>query len=492
MLSNTTHTTEAITSVSSKTDFSLRDLVSFECVRELRKGCAASLVSVSSLSEQEAGSVEKPLKELLDFFRKMDSARFSQLFEWPAMIAWSRELFSAMQKHLADRSETTRKNVHELIHFGHAFLLDDALQGKADFEFSPALVLPLPFHIPNSDFVVSGLGIAEGQISVVRANKKGLTLQDGRTLTAELGLERASSLRYEGGQLLVLSPAAMVTPWATMPFAIPTLGLQGDYQARHVGLIQETLEVISRHAPTDYGILSRVMRVMGLKPVVPARTLNASYSEFPGACVLSVHHQPYEMASFLIHELYHSLLTCYEAKGAILPVEQLTEESAERCYSPWRSDMRPARGLLHALTVFDAVTEFWFDVLSSDVAEQTIHTYARDQIVRSLVQRNIGLASFRTLGRPTERGETLLQAICMGIDQHIATAKKLGLAADTPSLEVWPDGKIREETLVRDGPSLTLRESLFNHASKYDESSWSVPWMAGRQWLFGGFDRPGE
>jgi len=394
-----------------------------------------------------------------------------------------------LQRYAASKDPESEKLALELVGYGESFLIAEALAGRTELSFEPELKVTLPFHIPASRYVIDGAGFAEGQVAITGVSARGIKLKSGKVLEPGNGLYEAPVYEPGDGVEILLSPAALITPWASMPFAIPALGLQ-DYQERHYDLFGETLEMIARFAPDDYETLKEVMRIIALKPVVPGRTLNASYSEFPGACVLSVVHHPYEMAAFLIHEMHHSLLSAYEAKGVLLPAEQLIEESEARCYSPWRNDLRPPRGLLHALTVFDAVCKFWFEVLEAKPSDSDLEQYARDQVVRSIVQRLTGLASFAAVGLPTERGRDLVQALTAGVEEHVERARLAGLHADIPSLEVWPDGSIRPETLVREGPALTLHDSLFNHASKYDTANWAVPWMAARQWMFKGFQRP--
>ena len=468
----------------------LRMLVSPAALTDFRRGCVAALASISTLSRSEIEPFHDRYSALLARFRQMDADRFSALFEWPSMIAWSRELFPAVQRYVAGGEPAAARQCEDLIRFGECFAIASALDGEGDVTFNPPLPLALPFHLPGTAWVVDGDGFGEGEIVVARASAAGLHLQDGRVLTPGDGLAEADRLMLGNGRNLMLSPAALITPWASMPFAIPALGLQWNYQHQHLGLMAETLDIIARHAAVDFRIMGETMRVAALKPLVPGRALNASYNEFPGACVLAVVHNPFEMASYLIHEMYHTLLGAVEARGALLPANQLVEESEIRCYSPWRMDMRPPRGLLHALVVSEPVSDFWFDVLESDPGDPILAAYARDQVVRGVVQRSTGLASFLRVATPTDRGRQLCEALAVGVGRDVQRACDLKLHADIPSLEVWPDGAIRPESLLRDAPELTVHESLFNHASKYDAGDWAVRWMAARPWMFRGFRRP--
>ncbi len=68
------------------------------------------------------------------------------------------------------------------------------------------------------------------------------------------------------------------------------------------------------------------------------------------------------VAESIIHETMHLKLTLIEG------VRSLVRENASGTYfSPWRDEMRPARGVLHGIYVFTAVKDFYKKILPSIV-----------------------------------------------------------------------------------------------------------------------------
>jgi uncharacterized protein len=82
--------------------------------------------------------------------------------------------------------------------------------------------------------------------------------------------------------------------------------------------------------------------------------ISSSSPETFGAVAMSLPPDPDTCASTLTHELQH-LKLC-----AILDIVRLTRpDDGRRYYAPWRSDPRPAAGLLQGAYAYLGVTEFW-------------------------------------------------------------------------------------------------------------------------------------
>lgn len=64
----------------------------------------------------------------------------------------------------------------------------------------------------------------------------------------------------------------------------------------------------------------------------------------------------YYLAECILHEFMHQKLCCIED---IAKIFNGSKHLDEYYYSPWRSDARPLRMILHGLFVFTAVVEFW-------------------------------------------------------------------------------------------------------------------------------------
>lgn len=87
----------------------------------------------------------------------------------------------------------------------------------------------------------------------------------------------------------------------------------------------------------------------------------------PGALFVSVMQgdgliDPYDLADSLVHEHRHQKL--YLLKRMAPTVSRF----APRVVSPWRADLRPPSGLLHAVFVFVELQRFWSHVLETGPA----------------------------------------------------------------------------------------------------------------------------
>lgn len=82
--------------------------------------------------------------------------------------------------------------------------------------------------------------------------------------------------------------------------------------------------------------------------------VSASSRDAPGAVAMNEPIRPDRLAATLIHEVQHSRLNALHDLVALH-----RPEHGELLYSPWRDDPRPLPGLLHGMSAFLGVAEFW-------------------------------------------------------------------------------------------------------------------------------------
>ncbi len=90
----------------------------------------------------------------------------------------------------------------------------------------------------------------------------------------------------------------------------------------------------------------------------PDKLVSFSDNSVPGALYVSIcspsgYISPYDLADSLIHEHRHQKLYLLQREA------RLVEVDAPLVRSPWREDLRPPSGLLHAVFVFTYLLEFW-------------------------------------------------------------------------------------------------------------------------------------
>ncbi|WP_305789624.1 aKG-HExxH-type peptide beta-hydroxylase [Symbioplanes lichenis] len=97
------------------------------------------------------------------------------------------------------------------------------------------------------------------------------------------------------------------------------------------------------------GILTCIVPVL---PDPAARGISATSADAFGAVAISEPADADALAAGLLHETQHSLL------NAVLYLFDMLEHPAERGWSPWRDDPRPASGILHGAYAYLTVTRF--------------------------------------------------------------------------------------------------------------------------------------
>ncbi len=337
--------------------------------------------------------------------------------------------------------------------------------------FDRPLQTTLPFSIPGTRLSVLG----RGTVSVIEVSGIRLDLVfNGATL--RLGLGEAASdaamprlvqrpLARHGDFELVLKPETFCVPG--MDAAGAFLDLAEDYQEQQVSLLQDALALVAQHEPAALEHLGELVKVVAFKPPAAADFSNVSFSDLPGAFILSAVNEPYWMADALIHELLHNRLFFIVDRGEIL--EGLPEgDEAGEFYSPWRDDLRPLSGLLHAVYVYIGVTKFWFSVCRSEDTNELRREYAADQAVRAILDLKIGIAQLRRFASFTETGTALFRELVHEVSDLANAMPALKLSPGAPAMIVRSDGQIIPFGLVKDGRRLSILETVLAHAEQFD------------------------
>ncbi|PPA05925.1 FxsB family radical SAM/SPASM domain protein [Pseudomonas sp. MWU12-2312b] len=109
----------------------------------------------------------------------------------------------------------------------------------------------------------------------------------------------------------------------------------------------------------------------------PHKIVSFSDNSVPGALYVSISQgegliDPYDLADSLIHEHRHQKLYLLERYAPTV------ERTSAQVVSPWREDLRPPSGLLHAVFVFVELRRFWMHVL--DHGPVSLNSRAVNQI----------------------------------------------------------------------------------------------------------------
>ena len=168
--------------------------------------------------------------------------------------------------------------------------------------------------------------------------------------------------------------------WLRAPFGNTIYFESEDITASARPIVEEALAIIYEWRPALANELRQACRAIQFirDPLAhPEKIVSFSDESVPGTLYVSVWQgdrliDPYDLADSLVHEHRHQKLYLLER---IAPTVHATEATV---VSPWREDVRPPSGLLHAVFVFVELRRFWIHV--RDHGPARLHNRAVSQI----------------------------------------------------------------------------------------------------------------
>ncbi|WP_261971616.1 cyclophane-forming radical SAM/SPASM peptide maturase YhhB [Prosthecodimorpha staleyi] len=278
--------------------------------------------------------------------------------------------------------------------------------------------------VERGEEVLARLAIEPGVIAWTKAmlaDAAGSVVHDvdGKPLHADAEYLTALASRPES--VGVALAVAENDPWLRAPF-----GGQIEFEpqilaATATPLVHEALEIVRGWRPALADELMGACRAVQFvrdPSADPAKIVSFSDDSVPGALFVSVSQgnrliDAYDLADSLIHEHRHQKLYLLERFGPTV------SPTAPRVVSPWRADLRPPSGLLHAVFVFVELRRFWTHVL--EAGPPHMRKRAFNQIKDTDRNLGLGFATLRTCSM-TPLGEALIRAL------DVATRQEFGAA----------------------------------------------------------------
>lgn len=153
-------------------------------------------------------------------------------------------------------------------------------------------------------------------------------------------------------------------PWLRTPFGSAIIFEPNSVSHEAMAVVTEALAIIESWRPELYAEMCRICRAIQFvrdPSASPDKIVSFSDNSVPGALYVSVVQgsgliDPYDLADSLIHEHRHQKLYLLERASGMV------EATDDKVVSPWREDLRPPSGLLHAVFVFVELRRFWLHV----------------------------------------------------------------------------------------------------------------------------------
>jgi uncharacterized protein len=210
-------------------------------------------------------------------------------------------------------------------------------------------------------------------------------------------------------------------PWLRAPFGAAIYFENEEVAAQARPVVAQALEIVERWRPALASEIRKACRAIQFvrDPTAhPEKIVSFSDNVVPGALFVSVIQgarliDPYDLADSLIHEHRHQKLYLLEREC------ELIEPNSIKVVSPWREDLRPPSGLLHAIFVFVELRRFWVHVRDSGPPR------LRARAVNQLIETDSHLEQgFRTLESCplTSAGRKLLSVLANAQGQRRAVA----------------------------------------------------------------------
>lgn len=148
--------------------------------------------------------------------------------------------------------------------------------------------------------------------------------------------------------------------WLRAPFGRSIIFEGPEVSERARPVVAEALEIVRAWRPELHAEMLRICKAIQFvrDPLAhPEKIVSFSDNSVPGALFVSVMQgdrviDAHDLADSLIHEHRHQKLYLLERRHPMT-------EPGELVVSPWREDLRPASGLLHAVFVFVELRRFW-------------------------------------------------------------------------------------------------------------------------------------
>lgn len=304
-------------------------------------------------------------------------------------------------------------------------VVEDCITRGKEFSWSdPTIQAPRTFNVWGVGTMVSS-GTARGvdvtlSTSILSLRLGGATVStgtnsqgDGTTIRGEASFTPTINVStLHGDAILPLDVAGLADAYHSNAPIVRGV----DANVQWVRVFREAVEIVAEQdRETAQDCLRLAPAVLALHAGGTSYG-SSSPQEAMGLVFLPGVSDPFDVAECLVHEALHQKLFRVE-EGAPLFHEEHGDE--EIYYSPWRSDARPLRMLVHGAFVFAGVAHHWQSILgrakdADAMNGATFHCYYRAR------QAQIAMDIVDRFDHRTAMGNTVSRIISDGVQQALA------------------------------------------------------------------------
>jgi len=362
-------------------DAAPREIEREDAFRVQLERSAAALVAVARrvARDRPLGGGEDAFLALYARVEAADPAVFARVWSDPQAYAWAKRAFEALARVVrgadgpeADADAARAALAAALEGFAPfalacAHLAGERLELACGFGFAGRLPIPATAFALEAAHRAEWRGVADGAVLVAPPGAgaaEAVPLADGAKGAASgVAVSACPTLAWRD-EAIRLEPTVFRDHLPESWLDAPDLALQ----ARHRDVLARALGFVERFHPAA-AQLSERLRVVAFKPEGASLVGNTSSSELPGAVAFCATDDPWMLSESLVHELHHQQLFALEMQGPLFADREQSLGRDFRHYSPWRTDPRPIKGVLHGVHVYVEVARHWLAVLASEAAE---------------------------------------------------------------------------------------------------------------------------
>jgi uncharacterized protein len=259
------------------------------------------------------------------------------------------------------------------------------------------------------DLAIQPTVVAWSRVMTQGARGRGVRSLSGQIIEPDPGYAR--TLSHMAG--LLVGRGLRVhrdDPWLRVPFADDRLEFeQGEVVVAGRALAEDALDLVRQWRPSLLSEMERLSReIVFIRDLTadPDKCVSFSDDSIPGALYCSIRRSgdlisPADLADSLIHEHRHQKLYLLGRRVKLL------DRDRPLVASPWRDDLRPPSGLLHAVFVFVELLGLW-RYLALDGSSAAVSARASEEVRMIKARLRSAFATLRTVAL-TSTGDALVE-----------------------------------------------------------------------------------
>jgi uncharacterized protein len=252
---------------------------------------------------------------------------------------------------------------------------------------------------------------------------KRMSSASGRVAEADPHYLRTIAARTQDGGSAIYPRLHRPDHWLRAPFDTDIVFEDPAVAAEGVPLVTQAIGIIRHWRPAVLEEIQKIdpdIQFVRDQTAAPESIVSFSDNTTPGCLYIGIRTadgwtDPHHLAESIIHEHRHQKL--YLLQRAV----PMLEADAPLVVSPWRKDLRPPSGLLHAVFVFVHILEFWGHWATCDGADDDLRARAARDC--RIIERRLtdGFATLRQT-RLTREGLKLTD-ILQGVFERLALCR---------------------------------------------------------------------